>query len=98
MQRPLDFMAVTDHSEYMGAMIQMIDENNPLSKLDIAQSINDPDPTVSKKAFGKIGFSIATNWPYKELIRKDMLQNTWQKNIEVADRHYEPGKFTTFPA
>ena len=98
MQRPLDFMAVTDHSEYMGAMIQMIDENNPLSKLDIAQSINDPDPTVSKKAFGKIGFSIATNWPYKELIRKDLLQNTWQKNIEAADRHYEPGKFTTFPA
>ena len=97
-QQPLDFMAVTDHSEYMGVMMQMTDENNPLSQLDIAKSINDSDPTVSKKAFGKIGFSIATNWPYQALIKKDILQNVWQKNVAIADRHYIPGKFTTFPA
>ena len=98
LQRPLDFMAVTDHSEYLGVMMQMKDKNNPLSELEIAKSINDPDPTVSKKSFGKIGFSIATNWPYKELIKRDIIQNTWEKNIAAADRHYEPGKFTTFPA
>lgn len=98
LQRPLDFMAVTDHSEYLGIMMQMKDKNNPLSQLDIAKSINDPDPTISKKSFGKIGFSIATNWPYKELIKKDIIQNTWEKNVTAADRHYEPGKFTTFPA
>ena len=98
LQRPLDFMAVTDHSEYMGIMMQMKDENNPLSQLDIAKSINDPDPAISKKSFGKIGFSIATNWPYKELIKKDIIQNTWEKNVAAADRHYQPGKFTTFPA
>ena len=97
-KQPLDFMAVTDHSEYMGIMMQMKDENNPLSQLDIAKSINDPDRAVSKKAFGKIGFSIATNWPYKDLIKKDLIQNTWQKTVEAADRHYIPGKFTTFPA
>lgn len=96
--RPLDFMAVTDHSEYMGVMKQMKDQNNPLSKLEIAQSINDPDPTISRKAFGKLGFSIATNWPYKELIEKDIIQSTWEKIVESADRHYEPGKFTAFPA
>lgn len=97
-RRPLDFMAVTDHSEYMGVLTQMQDENNPLSKLDIAKSINDVDPTVSKKAFGKLGFSIATNWPYEELIETDIIQNTWQKIVEAADRHYEPGKFTSFAA
>ena len=98
LQRPLDFMAVTDHSEYLGVMMQMKDKNNPLSQLEIAKSINDPDPTVSKKAFGKIGFSMATNWPYKELIKNDIIQTTWQKNVVAADRHYEPGKFTTFAA
>jgi len=98
LQRPLDFLAVTDHSEYLGVMMQMKDETNPLSQLEIAKSINDPDPTISKKSFGKIGFSIATNWPYKELIKKDIIQSTWKKNIAAADRHYEPGKFTTFPA
>ena len=37
MQRPLDFMAVTDHAEYMGVMKQMQDKGNPLAQLDIAQ-------------------------------------------------------------
>ena len=98
MQRPLDFMVVTDHAEYMGVMVQMLDENNPLAQLDIAKLINDPDPEISRKAFGKIGFSLATSWPYKELIKKDIIQNTWQRIVKAADHHYEPGRFTTFPA
>ena len=96
--RPLDFMAVTDHAEYMGVMMQMQDKNNPLSKLDLAKKINSPDRDISLKAFGKIGMSMATSWPYKELLQKDIIQTTWQRIVEAADRHYEPGKFTTFPA
>ena len=98
MQRPLDFMAVTDHSEYMGVMMQMQDENSPLSQLDIAKRINDPDLAVSKKAFGQIGFSIAMNMAYKSLIKADVIRSTWKKTVEAADEHYEPGTFTTFPA
>ena len=98
MGRALDFMAVTDHSEYMGIMMQMQDAENPLAKLAIAKQINNPDREVSLKAFGKIGFSMATSWPYEELLQKDIIQTTWQRIVEAADRHYEPGKFTTFPA
>jgi len=98
MKRPLDFMAVTDHSEYMGIIMQMQDADNPLAKLDIAKQINSPDRDISLKAFGKIGMSMAASWPYKELLQKDIIQSTWQRIVEAADRHYEPGKFTTFPA
>jgi hypothetical protein len=98
MSRPLDFMAVTDHAEYMGIMMQMQDKDNPLAQLEMAKQINDPDRAVSLKAFGNIGFSLATSWPYKELLQTDIIQNTWQRVVEAADRHYEPGKFTTFPA
>ena len=98
MERPLDFMAVTDHAEYMGIMMQMLDENNPLAQLEIAKLINDPDPAISRETFDKVGFSLATAWPYEELIEKDIIQSTWQRIVEAADRHYEPGKFTTFPA
>ena len=98
MKRPLDFMAVTDHAEYMGIMMQMQDAENPLAQLEMAKQINDPDRAVSLKAFGKIGFSLATSSPYQELLQKDIIQNTWQRVVEAADRHYEPGKFTTFPA
>ena len=98
MGRALDFMAVTDHAEYMGIMMQMQDVENPLAQLDIAKQINNPDREASLKAFGKIGMSMATSWPYEELLDKDIIQTTWQRIVAAADRHYEPGKFTTFPA
>ena len=96
--RPLDFMAVTDHAEYMGIMMQMLDKDNPMAKLEIAKMINNPDGAVSGKAFSKIGLSLATSQPYEELIQPDIIQHTWQRIVQAADRHYEPGKFTTFPA
>jgi len=97
-RRPLDFMAVTDHAEYMGIMMQMQDEDNPLAQLDIAKQINSPDSDISLKAFGRIGMSMAASWPYKELLQKDIIKTTWERIVAAADRHYEPGKFTTFPA
>lgn len=53
-RQPLDFMAVTDHSEYMGVMMKMKDQSNPLSQLAIAKKINDPDPVSSKKLLEKL--------------------------------------------
>lgn len=98
LKRPLDFMAVSDHAEYMGVMLQMNDKNNPLSKLEIAKKINSSDSKISRRAFGEIGNGIATNQPLKELIEEKDLQSTWEKMVAAADRHYAPGKFTTFPA
>lgn len=98
MGRPLDFMAVTDHAEYMGVMMQMLDAENPLANLDIAKEINSTDRDISLKAYGSVGRSLALSWPYKEFIDKDIVQTTWQRIVAAADRHNEPGKFTTFPA
>ena len=97
-KRPLDFLAVSDHSEYMGTMLQLNDENNPLYNLEIAKRIRSQDRKISVKAFGEIGNGIATNTPDKDLILPDILKSTWQKAIEAANNHYIPGEFTTFPA
>ena len=35
--RPLDFMAVTDHAEYMQVMMQMLDEKSSFAKLDLSK-------------------------------------------------------------
>lgn len=96
--RPLDFMAVSDHAEYMGIMMQMGDPENDLAKLDIANRIRSKDREESIAAFGEIGMSLSRNQPIKELIKKDIIASTWQRQIEIANKHYEPGKFTTFPA
>ena len=98
LKRPLDFMAVTDHSEYMGVMKMMIDPSHELFNLDIAKEIRSNDATTSLEAFRKIGFSIANNVEIDELNSEPIRKDTWQRIIDIANKHYEPGKFTTFPA
>ena len=96
--RPLDFMSVTDHAEYMGVMMQMLDQESPLAKLEFAKKIKSEDRAVSLEAFGDVGRSLARNEPMTDLTEKEVISDTWQKQIEIANRHNEPGKFTTFPA
>ena len=98
LKRPLDFMAVTDHAEYMGVMKQMIDPNHAFFALDIAEKIRDKDPRISMTAFGEIGRSMAGNNPIAEINSESIRKTTWQKIVDAANKYYEPGKFTTFPA
>ena len=95
-KRPLDFMAVTDHSEYMGTFRQMLDNENPLSKLALAKSATSKDPKISRRTFTRVVFSTATSWPFEELVDQELMKSVWHHVVEAADRHYEPGKFTTF--
>ena len=96
--RPLDFMAVTDHAEYMGVMKQMLDPNNPLAKLEISKNILSDDRAISLTAFGEVGMSMARNQPIEALNKKEINQSTWQKLVVIANEYNQPGKFTTFPA
>ena len=97
-KRPLDFMAVTDHSEYMGMFRQMLDQDNPLSKLALAEAVTSTDKKESKRTFTKVVFTSTMSWPYAELVDETLMRSVWQRVVAAADRHYEPGKFTTFPA
>lgn len=96
LSRPLDFLAVTDHAEYMGIMMQMLDKESPIARLEIADRIRNPDRGISKKAFGEIGMSLARNEPKMDLLQRDVMKDVWSQIVDAANRHYEPGKFTTF--
>ena len=54
LKTPLDFLAVTDHSEVIGVALAMNDPNSPLSKLPIAVQITSTDFATSQKAFQTI--------------------------------------------
>jgi hypothetical protein len=97
-KRPLDFLAVADHAEYMGIFAEMGDKESALSKTELAKAIFNDNAKVARKAFGQVGMTIATNQPIKELVNEKVLKNTWKRMVEAADRHYQPGEFTTFPA
>jgi hypothetical protein len=92
---PLDFMAVTDHAEYMGIVPAMADPDHPLSKLPLAKRLRSSWQKINLSVFKALGKDLYLGRPTKEYYDLDVISSTWQRVIESADRHYQPGKFTT---
>ena len=93
---PLDFMAVTDHSEAMGVLNQLDDPNNPLAKTPMGQQVlKNPQQGVlsgrrRRKQERETAGRIST--PPKRS------HHAWDVEQKAANDNYEPGKFTTFIA
>lgn len=98
LKQPLDFYAVTDHSEYMGVLPKMLDPNSAVSKHPLANLINSSDPADKSKAFQALVTSIAEQQPIPEFVDPEVSGSVWQEIVKAADENYDPGKFTTFPA
>lgn len=92
---PLDFLAVTDHAEYMGIVEKMADLKHPLSKLDLAEKVRSPRWRDGSAVFRRLGRDLYFGRSSEKFYNLDVIRSTWQRVIESADRHYQPGKFTT---
>ena len=98
---PLDFYGVTDHGEYMGVIAAMRDKKNPISKSDTAKSIFGifgGGRDARMQAFMKVGTIIVTGEPLEDIYDREFIDSAWAENVMAAEKHYEPGKFTTFAA
>src|ERR1019366_8859560 len=60
---PLDFLAVTDHAEYLGVVRETIDPNGPFANSEWYKIMTNPDPAVSATAFRKLIGSTIVNKP-----------------------------------
>jgi len=98
LKRPLDFLAITDHSEYMGVYQTLQNKKSPLYESDLAEALRSPDIDVKTKAYYSVVADISAAKPRSELSDPSMQQNVWKLYPELATRHYKPGKFTTFVA
>ena len=93
---PLDFTAVTDHSELLGILPAMIDPKNPMSKLPLAKGIQSTDRETVLKAFYAISRSTRGEGNDSPLRNLDVIRSAWQETIDSAERNNKPGVFTTF--
>ncbi len=94
--RPIDFMAVTDHAEYLGVLPDIADANHPMSKLEFGQELISEDTEVANAAFTKLAMSLINAEPITSLQSESFLKSNWEVIQDAAERHYEPGQFTTF--
>jgi hypothetical protein len=97
-KRPLDFQAVTDHSEYAGTIKLANDPNSAISKLPIAEKLKVKTKDDIQKIYLWLGTTIVKNEPVKELVSAEVAGTVWKQVVSIADKYYKPGKFTTFVA
>ena len=95
---PLDFMAVTDHAEYLGVLNAMGDPTSPLFTLQLAKQLYSKEKSMLARAVETFKASIFGNRALPELVEEDTLRTLWSDTIAAAERHYKPGTFTTFIA
>ncbi len=99
LKHPLDFMAVTDHSEYMGEvalctspgtptydskMCNGVRRGNQADFAPIVESVSRPERRHVAEICGDDGARC-----------REAAQGTWQRLQQAAAAAYQPGKFTT---
>lgn len=93
---PLDFLALTDHAEYLGVGPETINPNGPFAKSEWYTAMTSTDPAVAASAFKKVVATFTTNKPLPEFSDPKVLRSEWEKYMAVADKYNKPGKFTSF--
>lgn len=96
-RQPLDFMAVTDHAEYMGFTHLYFDPEHPLYNTKLAAIVRGPNGANEFWRLMDVSLSDPDSFPNppQELIN-ETLRTNWQHYVDLAERYYRPGEFTTF--
>ena len=94
--RPLDFLVVTDHSDAMGVMDQLILGNPRLLKHAELRDLHEKLQAVGE-AVGQalMEFAQVIEPDYSgPLLDEETIRSVWDDYVETADRYDEPGRFT----
>jgi len=97
-ETPLDFMGVTDHSEYVGVTKQANTPGSYTSKLPAAQPLilKDPNNPADVQSVFLAVLKLLDGPPVKELMSEQVASTVWSENNKIADENNHPGKFTAF--
>jgi len=96
--RPLDFAAVTDHSEYLG-VARASDIEHTLEKRSLRDRLLHDGKLALSWAFLQTASDVTMRLDLFNIEGHEALSRTaWQETMDAAERHYEPGVFSTFVA
>lgn len=96
--RPLDFLVVTDHAEGLGTLIKARDQDSLLMSTEAGRRL-------AKIVEGKPGIPMFLKWlraknlgemGLTEIDTGKVMRSIWKEHNQFADNHNEPGKFSAF--
>ncbi len=103
MKKPLDFQAVADHAFYLGMMPALANESGPYSNHRLSGTVRAATtPEGSGRAFRAALVNVRKHARGEEvdddLNDLDVRRDAWEEIVASAERHNDPGTFTTFIA
>ena len=98
LRRPLDFLLVADHAEFIGVFPMLLNNDPILLDTDLGKEWRN----VLDKAGGDIG-AIIIEWlarmadtDYEQELSEDFRLNVWKEAAGFAENQNDPGVFTAF--
>ena len=95
LRRPLDFLMVSDHAEYLGVLPAIEEGNELIASTPLGERwgkwlANDDVPAVLDEYIGVVN----RTRPLDSYVPKTFLASVWREIAASADRHNDPGTFT----
>ena len=100
LSRPLDFLVVSDHSDAMGTMNEIIKGNPRLMReprlRDWNERVNKGGNTAYKAALEVVEtFAGVTGEKLPDvLFEKDFVRSIWERYLDTCEKYNDPGSFT----
>ena len=99
MKKPLDFLAVSDHAFYLGMMRELGTGQGPYAEHRLSDEVAGATSAQGSTAAFQAVLGHLQNRNLAEpddLDDRGVARSAWQEIIEAAERHNDPGAFTTF--
>lgn len=97
LRHPLDFLVVTDHSNYLGLPLALREGDPAITGNPTGKRWAEAIQEGGEKAlslFSEIAQSIGDN--KNAMDTQALLKSTWAKSVAAAEKYNEPGRFTAF--
>ena len=103
LDRPLDFQGVSDHANYLGMLPAMVDPDQPAYNHPAAETVRNAETVQERRGIFAalqpyVRYMADADPSIREHLDKNVVRSAWSEIAASANRHYEPGVFTTFIA
>jgi hypothetical protein len=94
---PLDFLVVADHGEFMGVIPALLKGDPVVGGTPTGKKyIKLFEEGKATEVFADLISQVNRGEPSEDLVNPEVSLSIWEEIMDAAERHNDPGKFTTF--